>query len=249
MVTVNTKAESPVPTKSGINVPDLNFTFSADALIMGGVLIWALWDKVMKPQITEKLDGVFAPVQEERRLSAILAQVGLITGASRVVLAAFHNGALDNAGYHLQKLSTVNTYTAPGHEPMAVAIRDLPIGRIMFELEQMLKADDWVCVINNADLPQPCRDHLVRNSIHKMCNKLVKVGNLPIGILSVQYDEVAAQRDPDCCTRAFFKVPMEHEPLLEDLYQEIASVMRRRVIHPSKIHLFFRKLLGNRGHK
>lgn len=233
--------------KSSIEVPSNNFnlpsainiTITPDTFIVAGVLFWALWDKIMKPRVVEKLDGVFAPVQEERRLTNILAQIGIVTKASRVVLAAFHNGALDNAGYHLQKLSTVNAYTSPGSLPMTYPIRDLPIGRIMFEIEEMLKNDgDWVCVLYDESLPQPCKDHLLKNDIRKMCNRLVKVGNLPIGILSLQYSKI----NSNVCSSEI--IEKEYRALMDDLYMEISTIMRRRVIHPSPIHRVFGTLLG-----
>lgn len=231
-----------VPSSNPIKpVQKVEFVISTDAILIGGVLVWALWDKIMKPSVTEKLDGVFAPVQEERRLTNILAQIGIISGASRVVLATFHNGSLDASGYHLQKLSTVNAYTAPGHSPMAYPIRDLPIGRIMYEIEEMLKVDDWVCTTYSEDLPQPCKDHLIKNDIQRMCNKLVRVGNLPIGILSLQYSKTRNEEPPHCESEIIRK---EYQSLMEDLYCEISTIMRRRVIHPSPIHKVFGTLLG-----
>jgi hypothetical protein len=234
---IQIKTSIPANNPSG-NTP-INLTVTPDTVIISGVLLWALWDKIMKPRVTEKLDGVFAPVQEERRLTNILAQIGIITKASRIVLAAFHNGSLDNAGYHLQKLSTVNCYTAPGNNPMNYPIRDLPIGRIMFEIEEMLKNDgDWVCVAYSDSLPQPCKDHLLKNDIKKMCNRLVKVGNLPIGILSIQYSKI----NSNSCSSTI--IENEHKALMDDLYMEISTIMRRRVIHPSPIHRVFGTLLG-----
>lgn len=108
---------------------NINLSLSTDTLLFAGAFLWLLWDKLMKPTIAKSLDGVFAPIEEEKRLTAILAQIGIITHADRVVLAAFHNGQIDRYGFHLQRLTTVNQYTAPGHEPMNYPIRDLPIGR------------------------------------------------------------------------------------------------------------------------
>lgn len=237
------QAEIPAPPPTTQVKPQVNVSISTDAILIFGVLIWALWDKIMKPQVVDKLDGVFAPVQEERRLTNILAQIGIISRASRIVLAAFHNGSLDTSGYHLQKLSTVNAYTSPGSVPMAYPIRDLPIGRIMFEIEEMLKTDGWVCVTYDESLPQSCRDHLIKNNIHRMCNRLVKVGNLPIGILSIQYSDnhADAKKFIGCDTEI---IEPEHQTLMDDLYLEISSIMRRRVIHPSPIHKVFGTILG-----
>jgi len=205
-------------------------TVNTDALLLLVLVGWLIWDRFLRSRIATKLQGVFQPIEEERRLNNILAQIGVITNASRVVLCAFHNGALDNTGYHLTKISAVNTYTAPGRLPMTVPIRDLPVGRIMYEIEELLSTendDPWCCTEYDEELPQPCRDHLLKNNIHRMCNRLIRVGNLPIGILSLQYDQPERQI-----------APIREEPyliLLEQLYQEIANIMRRRVIHPGLI--------------
>ena len=187
-------------------------TLTGDAVLVLAALSWVVWDRFVRSRVVSKLDGVFAPIEEERSLNNILAQIGVITNASRVVLGAFHNGAIDNAGYHLTKLSTINSYTAPGRLPMAVPIRDLPVGRIMLELEEMLREDgpEWYFVEYRDDLPAPCRDHLRRNNINRMYNKLIRVGRLPIGILSLQFDESERR-----------KAPVHGEPhakLLEELY-------------------------------
>jgi hypothetical protein len=222
------------------NIPHLDLTFTADGLIGAIVIIWLFWRHFVKEQIVNKLDGVFAPIEEERRLTNILVQIGVVTNASRVILTAFHNGAVDSQGYHLTKLSTINQYTAPGKRPMNVPIRDLPIGRIMYELEEMLKATDgqWTLIEYKDTLPDLCKDHLNRNDIKIMYNKLIKVGTLPIGILSLQYDSTE-RRQPIVNTNPQLQI-------LEDLYLEIATIMRRRIVHPGvlkklslKIKAFF----------
>jgi hypothetical protein len=235
--------EVPIPDNKD-KLPDVNLHVSTDVVVVSGILIWALFSKVIYPAIKEKLNNIFTPIEEERKLSNILAQIGIITNASRVILAAFHNGALDSAGYHLQKLSTVNSYTAPGSITMNYPIRDLPIGRILYEIEEMVREDDWVCVTYNEDLPQQCKDHLLRNDIKRMCNRLVKVGNLPIGILSVQYTTTETL---DCTEKIFCAdqlIEKEHEYLMEDLYRQISTIMRRRLIYPSRVHRVFGTLLG-----
>jgi hypothetical protein len=231
----NTKTEIGAPdlNKTDEWLPDVNITLGADGLFLAGGILWIIWDRLLKNRVVNKLDGVFAPIEEERRLNNLLAQVGIITNSSRVVLTAFHNGAIDNCGYHLTKLSTINSYTAPGKLPMAVPIRDLPVGRIMYELEELIKAEDkeWVYTEYDESLPEPCKDHLRKNNIAVMYNRLVKVGNLPIGILSLQFDNSERRRPP------IREEP--HSKLLEQLYNEIAYIMRRRIVHPGPI----RKLL------
>lgn len=205
----------------------IQFTFGTDAVLASAALLWLLWDRALRPTVTSKLEGVFTPIEEERKLSSLLAQIGVITSSTRVVLCAFHNGALDNAGYHLQKLTTINTYTAPGKEPMAHAIRDLPIGRIMIELEAMIKTTGWVTTEYDDSLPEACKTHLKTNSIYRMHNRLIRVGNLPIGILSLQYDSKEEHQ---------FPVDSElYSRLLDDLYDQIALIMKRRIVHPSPL--------------
>ena len=230
--------EAPTPPPAKVVNGGFNLTLTADGLITLAALAWILWDRLLKNKVVSKLDGVFAPIEEERQLNNLLAQVGVITNASRVVLAAFHNGAIDNCGYHLTKLSTINSYTAPGRLPMTVPIRDLPVGRIMVELESMLDpgAERWSVTEYREDMPTPCRDHLNKNGIHRMYNRLVRVGNLPIGILSLQYDEGERRAPP---------VSIEpHSHLLEELYNDIAVIMRRRIIHPGPLRRLLMKLKG-----
>jgi hypothetical protein len=221
---VPSSAPPPSLSPTGINV-----TLGADGLLALGGLVWLIWSRVIRSKVVTKLDGFFTPFEEERRLNNLLAQVGAVSQASRVVLAAFHNGSIDNYGYHLLKLSTINTYIAPGGSPMVVPIRDLPVERIRLELEQLLDANNgtWCDIVYDLNLPEPCRDHLRKNNIELMHNRLVRIGTLPIGIISLQY-AVNDNRIPS----------IKHEPyanIIDKLYDEIASIMRRRVVHPGLI--------------
>jgi hypothetical protein len=219
----------------------------ADSALLISAIGWLVWDRLLKQQLATKLEGVFAPIEEERKLNNLVAQVGIISNASRVILCAFHNGAINENGYHLVKISTINNYVAPGATPMADPIRDLPIGRVMNEIERMLrkqaKAESpWDLIAYSPNLPQPCRDHLRRNSIHRMYNRLVQVGNLPIGILSLQFQE-SEDREPPLGRDA-------HGAILDGLYDEIAIIMRRRIVSPGilkRLLLFFRGGLGKRS--
>lgn len=235
-----------VTTQSGTQpsqaVPNqgVNIILGADTIFVMIGLLWLAWDRIFRSRIVTKLDGVFTPVEEERKLTYALAQIGLITRASRVILTAFHNGQIDNCGYHLTKITTINSYVAPGAAQMQKPIRDLPLGRIMYEIEALLKHkdSDYLVTVARKDLPEPCRDHLIENGIGRMYNRLVKVGNLPIGILSIQYHEV---KDMD-----EFIYGDPYRDLLEVLYQDIAGLMRRRVIHPSKLRKLLRMVGGGR---
>lgn len=245
-----TVTTQPTPGRPVIEVPtppseSLYVRVTGDALLFTGLAGWLFWEKVLRPALTRRLARAMAPIEEERRITNILAQIAIITRANRVILAAFHNGSLDAAGYHLQKLSTVNSYVEPGYLPMAKPIQDLPIGRIMVEIEDILRAQGWATVEYSEDLPQGCRDHLLRNDIHRMYNRLVYVGDLPIGILSLQYSRSASLNHPHRRrSDGNGSVPGEHEHLVEGLYEEIAAIMRRRIISPSPVHRVLGTLIG-----
>lgn len=236
-MTPTAPANPPAPT---VISPRTVISIDAEAFIMLGALGWLLWEKVLRGRIVRHLDGVFAPVEEERALNDLLAQIALLAGANRVLLCAFHNGHISSGGYSLTKLSVVNSYLADGTGPMASPIRDMPLGRVMSEVEGMLAAHTagrrWVFTHDGDHLTEPCRDHLRRNDIVMMYNRLVLVGNLPIGILSIQYCVAGTAHDH-----------LENEPqarLIEHLYHKIAEIMRRRVIHPSPIRKLLYRLTG-----
>jgi hypothetical protein len=228
-------ATTEVPQRQPINTPqpNINIVVGADTVVIILGIIWFAWEKFVRSRVVTKLDGIFAPVEEERRLNNTLAQIGIITQASRVILTAFHNGQIDSYGYHLTKISTINSYVAPGGVKMAKPIRDLPLGRIMYEIEQMLQNRSTLYTVTafSDDMPDPCKDHLRSNRIGRMYNKLVKIGSLPIGILSIQYHE------NDDMDKFIFDEP--YAGLLSELYNEIAVVMRRRVVRPGPLKQFF----------
>ena len=223
-----------IPQNSQQPSQPININLSGDTIVIAGLLAWFIWDKIAKPTIFDKLQGAFTPIEEERRLNNILAQMGIITGADRVTLAAFHNGAVDNEGYHLQKLSTVNTYSAP-NTPTIDPIKDMPIGRIMGEIENLLRVGGWYHKkIDDPNIPAICRSLMTEWGVDKTVNRMVKVGNLPIGILSVHYIHCDCKDDQEC-----LHAP-EYDILMDDLYNEISNIMRRRVVKPSLIKRFMR---------
>jgi hypothetical protein len=217
----------------------INLAFSADSLLLlGGLAAWGLrllWVKVMQPQVKAKLDGAFAPVEEERLLNVLVTQIGGLTQASRVMLGAFHNGTIDHEGYHYTKISAVNTYVAQGVKPMRDPVRDLPLGRIMPELEALLLShNQWIHYSStNADTPPGCKAYLDRNDIQRISSHLIKVGNLPIGILSIQWDADASY-DRRQLDNQWIELNSDTQmtAALRHAVHQIGLIMRRRVIRP-----------------
>jgi hypothetical protein len=135
---------------------------------------------------------------------------------------------------------------------MSTPMRDIPIGKVMYEIEMLLQNDKtWVCTQDGPELLQSCRDYLKNNHIDTMYNRLVKVGNLPIGIISIQYTRPTHtyhRRKSDSPEELFgcniSPVDSVHVELLEDLYNEICQIMRRRVVHPGPVKKFFMGLFN-----
>jgi hypothetical protein len=226
---------NPAPQNPG---KSYGLSLGTDSILVLGIAAWLIWDRLIKKPILQKLHTTFNPIEEERKLNNLLAQIGAITNASRVILTAFHNGSIDHMGYHLIKLSTINTYVAPGRTPMAVPIRDLPVGRVMYELGMLMdaKEGEWVSIEYSDDLPLACKDHLKKNNIQWMYNRLLRVGNLPIGILSLQYD-AGERRSP----------PIRNDPnikLLENFSEEVSLIMRNRIVNPGSMRRLINQIKG-----
>lgn len=219
----------------------VNIVFDAESILLGLALGWFFWDKLLKNHFFKKLRTLLLPIEEEHRLNQLLAQIALITNADRVLLCAFHNGEIDANGFHLAKLSTINSYLAPNATPMRKPIQNLPVDKIVVEIEAMIKAekteDPWVTIKIDPSFPQPCIDHLRNDKIATMINRLVRAGNLPIGILSIQYHTN---------DRAISALDYESQrKLLEDCYREIGLVMRHRIVDPGLIQRLLNSRIGD----
>jgi hypothetical protein len=217
-------------------VSPISVSLSGDAMLAVPVVAWLVWNKLLQPTFADRLGSFLVPVKEERRLQTLIAQIGGVTRASRVVLCGFHNGALDSDGYHLQKISTLSAYVREGCSGMTKPINNLPLTKIAVELEQMMKAGDWVTVSYREDLPGPCRDHLLRNDIAHMSNRLIKAGNVPIGILSLHYNS-DYNFDEDITRESY-------AGLLEDLYDQIVMLLRHRLLHPNPVKKIANQIFG-----
>ena len=105
MLSVQTQQTAPqqLPAPSRIQ-----FTFTGDALLVLGAFVWVFWDRFLRSRVVSKLDGVFAPIEEERVLNNVLAQIGVITNASRVCILLCQLCSADIYGGGITILSLVN---------------------------------------------------------------------------------------------------------------------------------------------
>jgi hypothetical protein len=215
--------------------PPITLTFGADAVLISAALTWLLLDQVVKPWVRKRIDQRGGGENEQQRITEALAQIAVLTGATRVTLGVFHNGSIDSSGFHLQRLSTIGVYASTGVVPTGTWIKDMPIAKIMPEMEPLLRETGWIRASRGDVLADRCRDYLERNDIEVMCNRLVRVGNLPIGVLSLKYDWPK---------EGMPEAPEGYEGLLEDLLTQVSLVLRSRIVEPGPARRVFGKLLG-----
>ena len=199
-------------------------------LIIG--VVWALAARAFNSGVGQKVENLFTSMEEEKRINSVLAKVGTYANAERVLLAIFHNGVIDGLGYHLQRISTVNQYVQTGSPHMNFPINNLPIGKIMNEIEMLNDAPGWVTTSVDGDLPAACVKHLRENNMHQMSNVFIRVGDLPIGIVSVQW-----LHDPTC------EDSLE-DPRIEKVLLELQDILARRVTHPTLFKRILNRIRG-----
>ena len=206
-------------------IPKIDVQIGFDSVLLIAAMGWALWTQALRPTLQDRLSTTWAPVEEERKLTGLLAQMAILARADRAILVAFHNGTVDHDGYHLQRMTTINQFVSEGSKPMPKPIKDVPIGRIMIELEAMLASGSWTTIQRRRGMPPLCVKHLEDNGMYFMAYHLVTIGNLPVGIVSLQY---TTKR------RSYFDCQKNgpHMLLLSGLFDQIRETMKRRVIKP-----------------
>lgn len=221
--TTSTKVQIPSALPKALPVPDVVIGF--DGILLLVFLSWLFYKHILYDKIIKHIQDAFRPQAEEDRIKEILPQIGILAAAHRVVFVSFHNGSLDSNGYHLQKITAIHTYLAPGAPAMTKPIRNLPIEKIMYELVELFKSPTgWSTIQKSPDLPPSCRAHLDLNFIYRMHNRLLKIGNLPIGILSIQYTDNL--KDPELSDSELIS------PLMEDLIASLTFILQSRITDP-----------------
>jgi hypothetical protein len=215
----------PVPPDSGM--PD-HIVVGADGVLLLGFLLWMFYKQILYKLVISRLQAAFRPAGQDERIKEILPQIAVLAGAHRVTFIGFHNGSTDATGYHLQKISTIHTYLVPGAPPMVKPIHNLPIDKIMYELAELYRSSNgWACITRSENQPIPCKAHLDTNFISKMHNKLLMVGNLPVGILSIQYTNNLVMHEATASDLG--------SPLMESLLFSLTSILQTRITEPGAL--------------
>jgi hypothetical protein len=221
------RTEEPGKPAPVIVAPRYEIVLGLDVFIIVGFVAWFVYTKIIYGFLFKKAENFLYPYKkEEAQLDIILAQIGVLANAHRVVLARFHNGDTDQTGYHLKKFSVCNKYLAPGAQDLKTPMINIPVERILQDIQEMLVTHEyWVTTIRNTNLPAGCFQHLENNSILTMHNKLIVVGNLPIGILSIQYtDYLKVEPTADALLSS---------PLMKDLVDTVSMTLRQKVTNVS----------------
>lgn len=204
----------------------LNLTISADGLLLVLVAGWLVWTQVLRGWFVRRFQLLLSPPQESRYLLDLLAQIAVLTSATRVAVGSFHSGELSELGFAFTRVTIVSCYVAHGRLPLSSQARDLPISRISADVEDLLVhgLSSWRLVEAGAHLPGPCRDYLRRNQIACLYGRLVLLGQLPIGILNLQFEDSQAA-PADLCATGWSQ-------RLEELFEEVSQVLRSRRLRP-----------------
>jgi hypothetical protein len=120
-------------------------------------------------------------------------------------------------------------------------IKNLHLSKIEKEIKLLKDSKTWVSTdANDPNLNQSCKDYLMSRDIVKMANRMIRIGNVDIGVLSIQYCKGHSTEfscNVECTHKKEGVCP--YSIWIEELYNEICQIMRRRVVHPGPIKKFF----------
>jgi hypothetical protein len=231
---VGSKPEHPVyQDKDGWHV---NFDFTLDTLIIIGLAAFALWRRVVRPFLVERFYWAINPFEEERKIPILLAQMKAVTNASQVLVGTFHNGEIDHRGYHLKKFSVIYFWGKDGIISSRSLPTNIPAEKLTAEIDRTIETKGW----NHAALKdmkdRNCISYLEDNGLSATSTRMIMMGNIPIGMISIQYatDDFENRELNDYSVNA----------VLEDLFNQLQSLMKRRFKHSIENANVFKKLFN-----
>lgn len=137
-------------------------------------------------------------LEREIKIKDIITELLFILKADRVILSHFVNGEITASGMPLKKLKVTFEKTALG---VTSARNELPVEisvtKILTQIEELKKANDWVFVVTRF-LPEGlCRAYLSSLAVKSQAEKLLVKNDIPIAILTIQYikDEVILDKE------------------------------------------------------
>ena len=216
----------------------LNFDFTLDSLIVIGLFAFTLWRKILRPFLAEKFYWAINPFEEERKIPILLAQMKAVTSANQVLVGTFHNGELDQNGYHLKKFSVIYFWCEDGSCTPRNLPTNVPAEKLANEITKTNATEGWFhTTISDVEDPN-CITYLRDNGLSASSTRMIMMGNIPIGMISIQYksDDFSNRKLKDHGTEA----------ILEELFVQLQGLMKRRFKHCVDNANIFRKLFGSR---
>ena len=189
----------------------LSIAASAGILWITRGLSSKLKDLAKKVEVEE--EELLIPQEELERVKEILAQISILTEADRVTLGVFHNGVIGATGAHYDKLAVLAGYCQPGVLPLPELYKDIEANTLMNDLTPLFE-NSVDLEITRETAPRSCGLYMSRRDIHKLHNRLLKVGNLEIGVLSIHWCSPVIQ----ACN--------QHDNKIKSLMEEITSIIQ-----------------------
>lgn len=156
------QAETPPPQHTPVPagrwpLPTLDLSVSADALVLLGICGWLIWRHFLRQVVLSRFGFLLGSQQNARYLVELLAQVAVLTGASRVALVTLYNPELLTTGYGYTRVAILSCYVAPGRLPLDVESRSMPMERIRADVQDLLDHADGGWRLVEAGPHLPCR--------------------------------------------------------------------------------------------
>jgi len=192
-----------------------------------------VYDRLVRPIVLKKLLSSSHPLEEQKKLNELVAQLGGITQSDRVLLWTFHNGELDTTlGYHYAKATVTNSWLKNQLDRADAHRANVPFGLIRDEIETLLNDPlSTQMMVREGDCT--CESDLAPDQATLVFNRLIKIVNVPLGLVSVQYDMPSEDRKRVAVQAILGEG--ETSILFNKVVAQIDGVMKGRAVRPSLV--------------
>lgn len=215
----------------------LNFDFTLDSVIIMTLLGFAIWRKFLRPMLVERFYWVINPFEEERKIPILLAQIQAVADAKCVMVGSFHNGEVDSRGYHLKKYSVIYHWSQNELNQRYLPA-NLLIDNLSPSVRKAMESNEWAHVHIEENYDDECQSYLRENNLCAISMRLIQMGNIPIGLLTIQYD--SDDLDNSLKTQGCYG-----NAVLDELFLQLQGLMKRRFQHSIQNANIFKKLFQN----
>lgn len=227
---------TPPQNPQGPDSVTIRLSFGLEGIVILIAAGYLIYERLLRPTVIDRLLGTFQPIEEQRKLNELMAQIGAVTTANRVLLWTFHNGELSTSiGYHYAKATVTNAYFSDHGERVSPAMRNVPFGVLYTELKPLLENPNSTQMIDIELVEaEPCKEYLRRTNTTLMFNRLVKIGNLPLAVISLQFcSHLTLDEKISIMQSCLSDGPSAK--LVNKLVQDVRDIMKVRAVRPSRI--------------